>query len=175
MPPCQNNGVPIARFPEINCSSPNFTATPVHERLGVCFHHSALEFDATVEHILHSDSPVSYHCLIGPDGARCTFVADERIAWHAGASMFLGRTRCNDFLLGVSFAGNTYLAPLTAAQTASALDWLAPRWSLHGWTPARMTDHRQIAPGRKDDLNPAEWARLHAAIVEQFAPGGTVG
>jgi AmpD protein len=32
-----------------------------------------------------------------------------------------------------------------------------------------MTDHRQIAPGRKDDLAPAEWARLRAAIVARLA------
>ena len=163
--------MPNARFAEISHPSLNFTAEPPHERQGVCFHHSTMDYEATIEHILHSDSPVSYHCLIGADGTRCTFVTDEHIAWHAGASTFLGRTRCNDFLLGLSFAGNTHLAPLTDAQIASTLEWLAPRWSRHGWTQERMTDHRQIAPGRKDDLNPTEWERLLAAIVERFAPG----
>jgi AmpD protein len=33
----------------------------------------------------------------------------------------------------------------------------------------RVTDHRQVAPGRKDDLNPVEWDRLHAAIRGKFA------
>ena len=69
---------------------------------------------------------------------------------------------------GVSFAGDTRAAPLTDAQLASALDWLAPRWARHRWTPACMTDHRQIAPGRKDDLDPAEWARLIAVIAGRF-------
>ncbi|MEI6862458.1 MAG: N-acetylmuramoyl-L-alanine amidase [Verrucomicrobiota bacterium] len=155
-------------FPEISRPSANFTATPAHEQLGVCFHHSTLEFEATIEHILHSDSQVSYHWLIAPDGTRCQFVADAHIAWHAGASTWLGRTRCNNFLLGVAFAGNTYATPLTAAQMASTLEWLAPRWMRQGWTTARMTDHRQIAPSRKDDLAPAEWSRLLAAIVEKF-------
>ncbi len=158
-------------FPEITRPSPNFTATPAHERLGVCFHHSALDFDATVEHILNADSLVSYHWLIAADGTRCQLVADEQIAWHAGASEWLGRTRCNDFLLGVAFAGNTYHAPLTTAQVASALEWLAPRWAQHGWTTAHMTDHRQITPRRKDDLAPAEWTRLLAAIVKKFEAG----
>ncbi len=158
-------------FAEIYRPSINFTAAPAHERLGVCFHHSTLEFDATIEHILHSDHPVSYHCLIATDGTRCTFVTDEHVAWHAGASAFLGRTRCNDFLLGVAFAGNTHLAPLTTAQLGSAIEWLAPRWTRHGWTPACMTDHRTIAPGRKDDLAPAEWARLLMAISEKFGRG----
>ncbi len=42
-----------------------------------------------------------------------------------------------------------------------------------------MTDHRQVAPGRKDDLNPAEWERLRAAIAARFAfsepPGRPAG
>jgi AmpD protein len=111
---------------------------------------------------------VSYHCLIGLDGTRCTLVPDRQIAWHAGASTFLGRSRCNDFLLGVAFAGDTNLAPLTDAQVASALEWLDRRWTKHAWTTDRMTDHRQVSPGRKDDLHPAEWIRLHAAIAKQF-------
>ena len=134
------------------------------------FHHSAMDFDATVARILQPESKVSYHWLIAPDGRRCQLVEDAAIAWHAGASQFLGRSRCNDFLLGVAFAGNTYEAPLTGAQVASALEWLAVRWWAAGWTLARMTDHRQVAPGRKDDLNPTEWERLRAAIAARFAP-----
>lgn len=155
-------------FPERSHPSPNFSASPAHERLGVCFHHSVLDFDATIAHMLRPESQVSYHVLIAPDGARARLVADEHVAWHAGVSSFHGRGRCNDFLLGVSFAGDTRVAPLTDAQLSSALDWLAPRWARHRWTPACMTDHRQIAPGRKDDLSPAEWARLMAAITRRF-------
>lgn len=155
-------------FPEATAFSPNFAAAPVHERLGVCFHHSGLEFAATVARLLQPASQVSYHALIDADGRRCVLVADAHIAWHAGASRFLGRTRCNDFLLGLAFAGDTARTPLTAAQIASALEWLAPRWTLHRWTLARMTDHRQIAPGRKEDLHPVEWDRLRAALAERF-------
>lgn len=155
-------------FRELSQPSPNFDAAPLHERLGVVFHHTVMSFDATVAHMLRPESKVSYHLLIAPDGTRCTLVADEHVAWHAGASEFLGRKRCNDFLLGVAFAGDTYAAPLTAAQLASALEWLAPRWARHGWTLDRMTDHRQIAPGRKDDLNPVEWERWRARLAQTF-------
>ena len=155
-------------FPERSHPSHNFSSEPAHERLGVCFHHSVLDFDATIAHMLRPESQVSYHVLIAPDGARARLVADEHVAWHAGVSSFYGRSRCNDFLLGVSFAGDTRAKPLTDAQLASALDWLAPRWARHGWTPACMTDHRQIAPGRKDDLAPAEWVRLITLIAGRF-------
>jgi AmpD protein len=119
--------------------------------------------------MLDPASKVSYHALIDRDGTRCTLVPDGQIAWHAGASSFLGRTRCNDFLLGLAFAGDTNAAPLTEAQLASALEWLGVRWTRYGWTPDRMTDHRQVSPGRKDDLAPAEWTRLHTAIVAKFS------
>ncbi len=155
-------------FAELTRLSPNRDRSPAHEQLGVLFHHSIQPFDETIALMARPESKVSYHCLIAPEGTRCTLVPDAEVAWHAGASEFLGRTRCNDFLLGVAFAGDTYAAPLTAAQIASALEWLAPRWTRHAWTIARLTDHRQVSPGRKDDLNPTEWSRLHAAIVAQF-------
>jgi AmpD protein len=155
-------------YPEILRLSPNFTLEPAHEQLGVLVHHSVMSFEATIARMLNPASEVSYHCLIAADGARCTLVPDEHIAWHAGASTFLGRTRCNDFLLGLAFAGDTYAAPLTDAQIASAVEWIAARWSDRSWTMDRIVDHRQVSPGRKDDLNPVEWARLHAVLVAHF-------
>jgi AmpD protein len=158
----------IMPFREYARLSPNLDCTQRHERLGVLFHHSVMSFNATIAHMLRAESQVSYHCLIAPDGTRCTLVPDESVAWHAGASNFLGRTRCNDFLLGLAFAGDTYREPLTPAQLASALEWLEPRWLEQRWSHARMTDHRQVAPSRKDDLNPVEWLRLHALIAAHF-------
>jgi AmpD protein len=155
-------------FPELTRLSPNCDATVPHERLGVVFHHSVIPFEDTIALMSDPARKVSYHCLIAPDGTRCTLVPDESVAWHAGVSSFHGRTGCNDFLLGLSFAGDTYTAPLTDAQLASALEWLAPRWTRYGWSLATMTDHRQVAPARKNDLNPAEWDRLFTTLEARF-------
>jgi AmpD protein len=141
-----------------------------NERLGVVFHHSSMGFEETIELMLRPESRVSYHCLIHADGTRCVLVSELEVAWHAGVSYFLGRENCNDFTLGVSFAGNTYEEPLSAMQIESALEWLEARWAPLGWEAGRMTDHRQVAPGRKDDLNPVEWDRLLAAIRGKFEP-----
>jgi AmpD protein len=73
-------------------------------------------------------------------------------------------------MLGLAFAGDTYAAPLSEAQLASALEWLAPRWEPLGWNLDWLTDHRQVAPGRKSDLNPVEWARVVAAVRRRFPP-----
>ena len=158
------------RFPEIVHLSPNRDASPAHERLGVLVHHSVRPFADTIAFMLRAESAVSYHCVIATAGARCTLVPDEQIAWHAGASVFRGRSRCNDFLLGLAFAGDTYRAPLTDAQRDSALEWLGARWTAQRWTEEWITDHRQVSPGRKDDLNPIEWARLQAASHSRFGP-----
>jgi AmpD protein len=157
-------------YPEIERLSPNRADAPPHERRGVVFHHSEISTEEAIALMLRPESKVSYHLIIAPDGTRCRLVPDQAVAWHAGVSSFRGRERCNDFLLGVSFGGDTARLPLTDDQLASALEWLAPRWALHGWTLDWMTDHRQVAPGRKRDLAPAEWERLRAAIARRFTP-----
>ena len=155
-------------FLEHETWSPNRDLTPRNEALGVIFHHSVKPFDDTIAWMLRPESKVSYHVLIAPDGTRCRLVSDDAIAWHAGASQFLGRTRCNDFTIGVAFAGDTYVTPLAPPQVESVMDWLGLRWRSRGWSIDRMTDHRQVSPGRKNDLNPTEWERLRAAIVQRF-------
>lgn len=155
-------------FEEFDAPSPHFSTAPAHERRGVCFHHTVMPFTATISHMQAPASRVSYHVVIAPDGSRARLVAEERVAWHAGVSVFQGRDGCNAFLLGLAFAGDTYAAPLAEAQIASALEWLEARWARRGWSLAWMTDHRQIAPSRKDDLAPAEWNRLRAAIAARF-------
>jgi AmpD protein len=156
------------KFPETFRPSPNFASSPLHEQLGVLFHHSVMSFEATIARMTDPTSRVSYHCLIGADGTRCRLVADENVAWHAGVSAFRGRPHCNEFLLGLAFAGDTYREPLSDAQIASALEWLAVRQWSRRWTLDDMTDHRQVAPGRKDDLNPVEWARLREHLARHF-------
>jgi AmpD protein len=155
-------------FPVIERLSPNRGGPRPHERLGVVFHHTEKGFTETIDFMSRPESRVSYHCVIAADGTRCTLVSDREVAWHAGESEFRGRANCNAFLLGVAFAGDTYREPLTDAQMASALEWLEARWTALGWTLAAMTDHRQVAPGRKRDLNPGEWRRWEAAIAARF-------
>jgi AmpD protein len=155
-------------YSEVDRPSPNRSNTPPHPQRGVVFHHSVISYEETIALMTRAESRVSYHCLIAPDGTRCTLVPDGATAWHAGVSHFQGQDHCNGFMLGVAFAGDTYQDPLTDAQIASALEWLEPRWQARGWTREWMTDHRQVAPGRKNDLNPVEWERLRSAIAARF-------
>ena len=157
-------------YPAIERLSPNRSATPPHEQRGVVFHHSDAGYDETISRVLRPGSKLSYHCLIAADGTQCTLVPDAQIAWHAGVSQFRGRGSCDNFMLGVAFAGDSRPVPLTSHQMASALEWLARRWTARGWTVDSVTDHRQVAAGSGNDLAPAEWARLHAAVAARFTP-----
>jgi AmpD protein len=102
---------------------------------------------------------VSAHFLIRRDGALVQFVPGTDRAWHAGASRWKGRERCNDFSIGVELEG-TDERPYTARQyrrLAALLRRLSARWP----TLADIAGHSDIAPGRKTDPGPAfDWARL---------------
>ncbi len=159
-------------YPVIERPSPN-RGPDTHERLGVLFHHSQMGFEDTINLMQNPASQVSYHCLIARDGTRCTLVPDTAVAWHAGPSRFMGRSRCNDFLLGLAFEGDTDVDPISEDQLASTIEWLSARWGPLGLSLDRLADHRQVSPGRKRDLNPSEWDRLLRALAAHFGGSGS--
>jgi AmpD protein len=101
---------------------------------------------------------VSSHFLVRRDGALVRFVPVERRAWHAGASSWRGRSRCNDFSVGIELEGADD-APFEHAQYA-ALGVLL--FDLRRQLPLRaIAGHSEIAPGRKTDPGPRfDWPRL---------------
>jgi N-acetyl-anhydromuramoyl-L-alanine amidase len=108
---------------------------------------------------------VSSHLCIFRDGAVRQYVGFDRRAWHAGESAFEGRSRCNDFSVGIELEG-TDEQPFAAAQyrqlaaVARALMRAYP-----AITPARIVGHSDIAPGRKTDPGPHfDWLRFHAEL-----------
>ena len=49
---------------------------------------------------------VSAHFLVRRDGRIIQFVPCGRRAWHAGVSSWQGRSRCNDFSIGIELDGS---------------------------------------------------------------------
>ena len=101
---------------------------------------------------------VSAHFFIRRDGTLIQFVPCTQRAWHAGASCWEGRERCNDFSIGIELEGTDDL-PFTEAQYAT----LAPLvQALKEAYPIRaVVGHSDIAPGRKTDPGPHfAWQRL---------------
>ena len=106
---------------------------------------------------------VSSHFLIRRDGELVQFVPVGRRAWHAGASSWRGRARCNDFSVGIELEG-TDDGPFTDAQyarLAALLDALRRALPL-----TDLAGHSDIAPGRKTDPGPGfDWPRLLARLA----------
>lgn len=108
---------------------------------------------------------VSAHLCLLRSGAIHQYVAFDRRAWHAGESAFDGRTRCNDFSIGIELEGSDELPyePRQYRQLAGIAVNLMRAYP--GITPARIVGHSDIAPGRKSDPGPFfDWDRLHAEI-----------
>ena len=108
---------------------------------------------------------VSAHFLVRRDGSVIQFVPVERRAWHAGASSWRGRSRCNDFSIGIELEGSEEEA-FESAQYA-ALVLLLKR--LQQAFPIRdVCAHSDVAPGRKTDPGAHfDWPRLFAALAQQ--------
>jgi AmpD protein len=148
------------RFPQRTVLSPNRNSGG-NKLQGVVIHHASGYYEGTVSWCLNPKAKVSYHCLINTDGARTQIVPDEDRAWHAGVYSWKGSSGCNGFTLGLAFIGNTNDGAmrgaagrdLSAAEVASAIEWLRPRMAKYGWSKDDITAHRIIAPGRKDDTS----------------------
>ena len=108
---------------------------------------------------------VSSHFLVRRDGELVQFVPAHLRAWHAGASSWRGRSRCNDFSVGVELEG-TDESEFTDGQYA-ALGGLIV--ALRNHLPLRdIAAHSDIAPGRKTDPGARfDWARLLQQLSAQ--------
>lgn len=104
---------------------------------------------------------VSAHFFIRRDGSLLQFVSCLERAWHAGASQWQGRERCNDFSIGIELEGCDS-QPFEEAQYETLGRLTA---ALRAAYPLRaLVGHSDIAPGRKTDPGPCfDWSRLTLA------------
>jgi len=100
---------------------------------------------------------------VSAGGELVQFVPLRQRAWHAGASRWRGRERCNDFSVGIEIEG-TDDGEFEAAQYAG-LRRLGR--SLQSSLPLRdIAAHSDIAPGRKTDPGRRfDWPRLLASLA----------
>ena len=106
---------------------------------------------------------VSSHFLIRRDGSLIQYVPCEMRAWHAGVSSWRGRSRCNDFSIGIELEGSDDV-PFAEPQYATLAKLTRALFSCYG--PLEIASHSDIAPGRKTDPGPwFEWDRYRASIA----------
>ena len=101
---------------------------------------------------------VSAHFFLRRDGELIQFVSCLNRAWHAGASRWRGRERCNDFSVGVELEGtdDQEFTPMQYRILAQLIRLLRARFRL-----AELVGHSDIAPNRKTDPGPRfDWTLL---------------
>jgi len=135
----------------------------------IVLHHTAGSYAGSVAWCMNPASRVSYHCIVAKDGRRTVLADPDERPWHAGVSSWRGKRDLNSWSVGAAFEGDTYDRQLGEAEMASMADYLLPLMQRYGLTLADVTDHRTVSPGRKDDLNPTEFARFKAYLAARMA------
>ena len=116
---------------------------------------------------LLTTGPVSAHYLVSDETPPRIFrlVDEDRRAWHAGASCWNGRERCNDFSIGIELEGcdTRPFEPVQYERLAALIAELKQRYPIEA-----VVGHSDIAPGRKTDPGPFfDWSRLSALLARR--------
>jgi N-acetyl-anhydromuramoyl-L-alanine amidase len=105
---------------------------------------------------------VSSHFLVRRGGELVQYVPTELRAWHAGASCWQGREKCNDFSIGIELEGADDV-PFAEPQYETLVALTRALFDRYGRLD--LAGHSDIAPGRKTDPGPwFDWERLRAAL-----------
>lgn len=127
---------------------------------------NALDPDAHPYYAQIRGLEVSAHLLVRRDGSVIQFVPLHLRAWHAGPSCCEGRSRVNDFSIGIELEGADDV-PFEPHQYEVLGDLARSIMRAYpAITPGRVYGHADISPGRKTDPGPHfEWTRLRALIA----------
>ena len=109
---------------------------------------------------------VSAHALIDREGLVTQFVSFKDRAWHAGASVYAGIERCNDFSIGIELEG-TDIDPYTDEQYTALVNLTRLLLKTYpGITTSKIVGHCDVAPGRKTDPGMSfDWYRYLTSLL----------
>ena len=151
----------------------------------IVLHYTGMQSgQAALDRLRDAAARVSAHYLVEEDGRVFRLVAEERRAWHAGASFWRGRRNVNGDSIGIEIVNPGHewgYRPFPAVQVEAVIALLADirtRWTIED---RDIVGHSDIAPNRKED--PGElfpWAALaeagHGLWAEvPVAPGAPFG
>ncbi len=165
----KSKSAPPKSYPEKLLNSPNVSSGRRIKPQAIVLHHTSGSYAGSVVWCMNPASRVSYHAIVAKDGRRSTLADPDERAWHAGVSSWRGKRDLNSWSIGAAFEGDTYKKSLGEDEMASMAEYLEPLMRLYRLTLDDVTDHRTVSPGRKDDLNPVEFARFKKYLAARLA------
>lgn len=147
--------------PNIEPRRAGFTPTIV-----ILHYTGLLSVERAIEVLSRPDCKVSCHYVVDEAGRITQMVAEDKRAWHAGASSWHGETDINSASIGIEIQnpGHMHGYPdFPAAQMRAVAALCRDLAQRHGIAPERFLAHSDVAPGRK--IDPGEkfdWAWLAA-------------
>jgi N-acetyl-anhydromuramyl-L-alanine amidase AmpD len=119
------------------------------------------------------DARVSAHYVIGKAGEVIQCVPDAARAWHAGPSHLAGRSRVNDFSVGIELVNDeTNHDPFTDAQYRSLALLTADLITRHKIRLDRIVGHRDVTDyplERRDPADNFDWVRYRTGVRQLLA------
>lgn len=151
--------------------SPNYSGRSGNAVSMVIVHGTGSMSDhGTVSWVTNSASRVSYHYLIGLDGALYRFVAEDMKAWHAGKSTWNDREiggSVNPISIGIALTSDG-TAPYTSPQYDTLAWLLSDVMTRYRIPPSDVRGHNEVAPSRKiDPYDTFDWARVLGMVGER--------
>ena len=140
----------------ISYPSPNYNNRPVKQSVDmVVIHYTGMTTGkSALQRLCDPSSKVSAHYLIEENGDIYQLVAEEKRAWHAGVSDWMGQSNLNDCSIGIELVNPGHehsYRPFPLAQMQS-LVLVIRHLQQHYPIPARrIVGHSDIAPTRKID------------------------
>lgn len=133
------------------CPSPNFK--PRECAIEYIILHGTWMKDTgdALKRLCDEAAEVSCHYLIDKSGEAYQLVADENIAWHAGASAWGSCVGLNKNSIGIELANDGDGTPYTAEQYSVLVELLKILIHKHNIPLEHVLAHSDIAVKRKDD------------------------
>lgn len=148
----------------VDSPSPNFNERTLPISMIVLHYTGMQSGEAALARLRDPAAEVSAHYLIDEDGTIHRLVAEDKRAWHAGASHWRGITDVNSASIGIELVnpGHEFgYRDFTEAQIEALIPLMQEIKDRHGITRGNIVGHSDVAPTRKQD--PGElfpWGKL---------------
>lgn len=154
----------------IDAPSPNHDSRDGHAVDILLLHYTGMQSgEAAIARLRDPAAKVSAHYVVEEDGRVFRLVPEDRRAWHAGASSWMGESNINQRSVGIEIVnpGHEFgYRAFPVAQMSAVRDLSLGIIARHAIPAVRVIGHSDVAPARKEDPGELfDWQGLAAAGV----------